>query len=93
MLAVKIVAATLTAPRMTRWLPAWPSATARRGSRFGITQNNAVVEVFGRDMVFLRDLGSTNGTYHNGRRTHVARMQPGDTVGVGKTVLKLEISR
>ncbi len=58
-----------------------------------VSRRHAVVEVFGRDMVFLRDLGSTNGTYHNGRRTHVARMQPGDTVGVGKTVLKLEISR
>ncbi len=58
-----------------------------------VSRRHAVVEVFGRDMVFLRDLGSTNGTYHNGRRMAVARIHHGDTVGVGKTVLKLDLAR
>ena len=44
-------------------------------------------------MIFLRDLGSTNGTYHNGRRITVSKLESGDTVGVGKTVMKLEVSR
>ncbi len=58
-----------------------------------VSRNHAVIEVFGREMVFLRDLGSTNGTYHNGRRISVCRLQTGDTVGVGKTVMKLQVTR
>lgn len=56
-----------------------------------VSRNHAVIEVFGRRMIFLRDLGSTNGTYHNGRRVAVAKLQDGDTVGCGKTVMKLHI--
>jgi len=58
-----------------------------------VSRNHAIIEVFGRDMVFLRDLGSTNGTYHNGRRVGVARLADGDTVGCGKTVMKLHLTR
>lgn len=58
-----------------------------------VSRRHSVIEVFGREMVFLRDLGSTNGTYHNGRRITVSRLKTGDTIGVGKTVLKLQITR
>ena len=58
-----------------------------------VSRHHAVIEVFGREMIFLRDLGSTNGTYHNGRRVSVSRLENGDTIGVGKTVMKLELSR
>lgn len=58
-----------------------------------VSRRHAVIEVFGRDMIFVRDLGSTNGTYHNGRRVNVARLRPGDTVGMGKTVLKFVVNR
>lgn len=58
-----------------------------------VSRRHSVIEVFGRDMIFVRDLGSTNGTYHNGRRVNVARLRPGDTVGVGKTVLKFVVNR
>lgn len=57
-----------------------------------VSKRHAVLEVFGREMVFLRDLGSTNGTYHNGRRVTVAQLKHGDTIGIGKTVLRLQIS-
>ena len=57
-----------------------------------VSRHHAVIELFGRDMIYLRDLGSTNGTYHNGRRVGTARIQAGDTVGCGKTVMKLAIS-
>ena len=57
-----------------------------------VSRRHAVVEVFGREMIFLRDLGSTNGTYHNGRRVSISRLQPGDTIGVGKTVMKLKVN-
>lgn len=58
-----------------------------------VSRHHAVIEVFGREMIFLRDLGSTNGTYHKGRRITVARVDAGDTIGCGKTVMKLQISR
>lgn len=58
-----------------------------------VSRHHAVIEVFGREMIFVRDLGSTNGTYHNGRRIAVSRLQNGDIVGCGKTVMKLQISR
>ena len=56
-----------------------------------VSRQHAVIEVFGREMVFLRDLGSTNGTYHNGQRVAVARLVDGDTIGCGKTVMKLNL--
>lgn len=58
-----------------------------------VSRRHAVIEVFGRDMVYLRDLGSTNGTFHNGRRVAVSRLRAGDTIGTGKTVLKLHVTR
>jgi len=32
----------------------------------------------------VRDLDSTNGTFVNGARTEVARLEPGDKVQVGR---------
>lgn len=58
-----------------------------------VSRNHAVIEVFGREMIFLRDLGSTNGTYHNGVRVTVGRLQTGDTIGCGKTVMRLRVGR
>ncbi len=54
-----------------------------------VSRHHAIVEVFGRDMVFVRDLASTNGTFHNGRKVHFGRLDDGDTLGCGKTVLRL----
>jgi ABC transport system ATP-binding/permease protein len=58
-----------------------------------VSRRHSAIEVFGREMIFLRDLGSTNGTYHNGRRIEVSRLKHGDTVGIGQTVLKLQIAK
>ena len=58
-----------------------------------VSRRHSVIEVFGREMIFLRDLGSTNGTYHNGRKIDVSHLQSGDTIGVGSSVLKLQINR
>lgn len=54
-----------------------------------VSRNHALIEVYGHSMVFLRDLESTNGTYHNGRRIQVAQLSEGDTVGCGKSVMRL----
>lgn len=40
----------------------------------------------------LRDLGSTNGTYVNGRRVTEASLQHGDEVQGGETVLRVDVS-
>ena len=58
-----------------------------------VSRHHAVVEVFGREMIFIRDLGSTNGTYHNGRRIQVSKVESGDTIGCGKTIMRLQVSR
>ncbi|MBN1334596.1 MAG: FHA domain-containing protein [Deltaproteobacteria bacterium] len=79
---VRLSRGTVTIGRRTGEVPLADAEVSRR---------HTVVEVFGRDMIFLRDLGSTNGTFHNGRRVTVARLRPGDTVGVGRTVLRFQI--
>lgn len=35
------------------------------------------------DGIYLRDLGSSNGTYHNNNRVHEVKLEPGDKVVVG----------
>jgi pSer/pThr/pTyr-binding forkhead associated (FHA) protein len=57
-----------------------------------VSRDHAIIEVFGREMIFVRDMGSTNGTYHNGRRIEMSRLRNGDSVGCGKTILRLQIS-
>jgi len=56
-----------------------------------VSRKHAVVEMFSKDMVFLRDLSSTNGTFHNGRRVNSAKLQNGDTIGLGRSVLRLRL--
>lgn len=42
--------------------------------------------------IFLRDLGSTNGTYVNGLRVEATHLKPGDRIQGGETVLEVEVS-
>ncbi|MBA3351606.1 MAG: protein kinase [Blastocatellia bacterium] len=41
---------------------------------------------------FLRDLGSTNGTYVNGVRVETAHLKHGDRIQGGETVLEVEVA-
>jgi eukaryotic-like serine/threonine-protein kinase len=41
---------------------------------------------------FLRDLGSTNGTFVNGMRVDTAHLKSGDRIQGGETVLEVEVS-
>ncbi|MCX8064425.1 MAG: SpoIIE family protein phosphatase [Candidatus Hydrogenedentes bacterium] len=41
--------------------------------------------------IYLKDLGSTNGTYVNGHRLSEGLLRPGDCIQVGRTVLKFEV--
>ena len=42
--------------------------------------------------IFLRDLGSTNGTYVNGLRVDATHLKPGDRIQGGETVLEVATS-
>lgn len=41
---------------------------------------------------FLRDLGSTNGTYVNGQRVDTAHLKSGDMIQGGETVIEVEVT-
>lgn len=56
-----------------------------------VSRKHAIIELFSRDMIFLRDLFSTNGTFHNGRRISTAKLHNGDTIGLGRSVLRIRI--
>jgi pSer/pThr/pTyr-binding forkhead associated (FHA) protein len=43
------------------------------------------------DILKVEDLGSSNGTYHNGQRVQEAMIQPGDTVQVGSIAFVVQI--
>jgi pSer/pThr/pTyr-binding forkhead associated (FHA) protein len=44
---------------------------------------------FGDCGVFVRDLGSTNGTWINGRRVEGGRLRPGDILGIAHLHFRL----
>jgi predicted component of type VI protein secretion system len=46
-----------------------------------------------RDEIFVRDLGSTNGTLINGRRTASGRLRPGDDLSIAEFRYRLEAGR
>lgn len=52
----------------------------------GVSRRHAELRLVG-DAVEVHDLGSTNGTWVNGRRVQVATLRDGDTVTVGTTEL------
>jgi len=56
-----------------------------------VSRKHAIIEFFSRDMIFLRDLRSTNGTYHNGRSVAASKLQNSDTIGLGSSLLRLRI--
>jgi len=56
-----------------------------------VSRRHAIIEFFGREMIFFRDLESTNGTLHNGEKIQTARLKNGDSLEVGKTVMRFKI--
>jgi hypothetical protein len=57
-----------------------------------VSRVHATLEVQG-EHVIVRDAGSTNGTFVNGERVQVRRLQPGDRVAFGKTEMAVEAER
>ncbi|HEV8582161.1 MAG TPA: sigma 54-interacting transcriptional regulator [Thermoanaerobaculia bacterium] len=54
----------------------------------GVSRHHAVLEIRSGSLT-LRDLGSKNGTFHNGVRIKEARLAPGDEVRIGSNDLRL----
>lgn len=53
-----------------------------------ISRAHAEIEISGKEQAFVRDLGSTNGTYLNGRRVSYSRIKNDDLVQIGATTIK-----
>lgn len=55
------------------------------------SRTHASLEVYGSTCVLIKDLGSTNGTFVNGRRVNAAELADGDEIRVGDTKLVIMI--
>jgi serine/threonine-protein kinase len=55
------------------------------------SRNHCILEI-APPRCFLRDLGSTNGTYVNGQKVQEAYLRNGDRIQGGQTVLSVEVS-
>jgi len=58
-----------------------------------VSHRHAVLEVYDIDTIILKDLASTNGTYHNGRLIDHCKLQDGDEIRVGSTILTVAIEK
>lgn len=75
------------------------TGTMTIGRRYGeiplsdveVSRKHARLEIFSKDMIFLQDMGSTNGTFHNGRRIAISKLQNGATIGLGRSLLRLRL--
>jgi len=55
------------------------------------SRRHAVIEVYGPEDVFIRDLDSTNGTSVNGRFITAARLQHDDLVRIGEVTMHVSL--
>src|SRR6476620_8485090 len=55
------------------------------------SRHHCIVEI-APPQAFLRDLGSTNGTFVNGMRVETAHLKNGDRIQGGETILEVEVS-
>src|SRR5690606_34514045 len=53
-----------------------------------VSRRHAKLTVTG-DQIFIQDLGSTNGTFVNGEKIKRARLQEGDRILIGTSIIKL----
>lgn len=53
-----------------------------------VSRRHAKISVVG-DQIFIQDLGSTNGTFVNGEKVKRTRLQEGDRILIGTSIIKL----
>jgi pSer/pThr/pTyr-binding forkhead associated (FHA) protein len=56
-----------------------------------VSRKHTAVEIVGGDKVFVRDLGSTNGTFVNGKKISHQEVKAGDLIQLGQTVFEVAI--
>jgi hypothetical protein len=56
-----------------------------------MSRRHASLEVYGSACVLLKDLGSTNGTFVNGRRVTACELSDGDEIRTGNSVFTVTI--
>lgn len=56
-----------------------------------VSRHHALIEVLGKNSIFIRDLGSTNGTLVNGKRIQTEKIQSGDILHFGNTQWRMTI--
>jgi hypothetical protein len=56
-----------------------------------VSRRHASLEIYGATCVLLKDLGSTNGTFVNGRRASSCQLQDGDEIQIGDTRMTITI--
>jgi pSer/pThr/pTyr-binding forkhead associated (FHA) protein len=54
-----------------------------------VSRTHAMLEIQG-DALFVKDNGSTNGTFVNGERVEAGRVVSGDVIAFGNTEMRLE---
>ncbi len=57
----------------------------------GVSRRHASLEVHDRETIILRDLSSTNGTFHNGKLIAFCKVSDGDEIRVGTSLLTLSL--
>jgi pSer/pThr/pTyr-binding forkhead associated (FHA) protein len=55
-----------------------------------VSRRHAIIEVFEDELVYIRDLGSTNGTYVNGQRVSTVKLSPSDQLKLGRCTLSYD---
>lgn len=55
-----------------------------------VSRRHAIVEVFEDNLVYIRDLGSTNGTFVNGQRISTAKLKTSDQIKLGRCTLSFD---
>lgn len=53
-----------------------------------VSRSHALIEVLSPKLIYLRDLGSTNGTYLNDERVTASKLNTGDIIKVGNTSIE-----
>jgi len=56
-----------------------------------ISRRHATLEIHDMDTIILRDLSSTNGTYHNDQLIAFCKVQDGDEIRLGSTLLTVSV--
>ena len=56
-----------------------------------VSRNHASIEIFSANQIQLRDLASTNGTYLNKKRITYTKLNDGDEIQIGSTLMKISV--